>query len=773
MKRKIPIFIVLLVGLYMLWFFVIKPIINIPEETWKNSIVLNYLIPVIAIPLLGAMIQSMPQVIWDIIKENKQKKEQKKVVVQTDRLLIKTTPEQLLVNKLGDEAAKINWIDRDVVTIDDIRSKRLLLLTGRMKIGKTREAVELIRKMVDNGLVPSTRVFDLSDCLREYPSPESARSEIDKKLDRGTPAVFIFDELPRNYFGNFRDNLEKTLDVIKTCSSYFVIATSRIDLLDEEYKIWLTNQGFHSHEVKSLEKCGILRLVDNVAGILGLQIEKDAILAFIQHSDGTPYQTYFSLKRIKTDGLNTVTKAIATEYTSTELLQAWADVRQELKDKYPLTEFIFDSLGVFHSLNIGARQTVVEGFVIWQARKVDRKPIKHLENEIVKIWEILKAYQIQIHSGKFIFPDPAVEGLIDSEYAFDQLADFLLNYSKLLKIPLLNTTNLLLEQREDYSSTSLILAYLAMDNNEPARALNLVRNARMYSVKSPIIWSIIGDAFYRLSTKHKITLEEAKTSSFTINYPFLSKKQTVLSESIAAYQEAIRLNPDDARIHNNLGIAFRKQDKLEEAVGAFQEAIRLNPDDARIHHNLGTAYGKQDKLEEAVGAYQEAIRLNPDDAVFHYNLGIAFRKQDKLEEAVAAYQEAIRLNPDDADFHHNLGIAYRLQGKLEEAVATFQEVIRLGHDQTLPRLNIGAILIKMGKNNEAEAEFAKIRGSISKESEYTRACFEALSGDPVKAFDLLESAIEKGEVSKEWVLQDPDWDDLREDPRFKDILGLR
>jgi len=79
----------------------------------------------------------------------------------------------------------------------------------------------------------------------------------------------------------------------------------------------------------------------------------------------------------------------------------------------------------------------------------------------------------------------------------------------------------------------------------------------------------------------------------------------------------------------------------------------------------------------------------------------------------------------------------------------------------------------MGKNNEAEAEFAKIRGSISKESEYTRACFEALSGDPVKAFDLLESAIEKGEVSKEWVLQDPDWDDLREDPRFKDILGLR
>ena len=43
-------------------------------------------------------------------------------------------------------------------------------------------------------------------------------------------------------------------------------------------------------------------------------------------------------------------------------------------------------------------------------------------------------------------------------------------------------------------------------------------------------------------------------------------------------REAIRLKPDYAEAHNNLGIALTDQGKLDEAVAEYREAIRLKPD---------------------------------------------------------------------------------------------------------------------------------------------------------------------------------------------------
>ena len=106
-----------------------------------------------------------------------------------------------------------------------------------------------------------------------------------------------------------------------------------------------------------------------------------------------------------------------------------------------------------------------------------------------------------------------------------------------------------------------------------------------------------------------------------------------------------------------------RQGKLDEAIAAYREAIRLKPDDAEAHYNLGIALSGQGKLDEAIAEYREAIRLKPDYAEAHYNLGIALDGQGKLDEAIAEYREAIRLKPDYAEAHYNLGIALTSQGK--------------------------------------------------------------------------------------------------------------
>jgi len=60
---------------------------------------------------------------------------------------------------------------------------------------------------------------------------------------------------------------------------------------------------------------------------------------------------------------------------------------------------------------------------------------------------------------------------------------------------------------------------------------------------------------------------------------------------------------------------------------------------------------------------------------------------------------------------------------------------------------------------------------IQNENEYNRACFESICGNMEKALNLLKIALEKGQSSKEWVKQDPDLENLRDDPRFKEIVG--
>ena len=127
-------------------------------------------------------------------------------------------------------------------------------------------------------------------------------------------------------------------------------------------------------------------------------------------------------------------------------------------------------------------------------------------------------------------------------------------------------------------------------------------------------------------------------------------------EAIAVFRDLKRLRPGNARHLGCLGQALKAKglsreadETLEAAVAAGREAIRLKPDDAYAHFNLGIALTSQGKLDEAIAEFRTAIRLKPDYAVAHINLGIALTDQGKLDEAIAEFRTAIRLKPDDAE----------------------------------------------------------------------------------------------------------------------------
>ena len=52
--------------------------------------------------------------------------------------------------------------------------------------------------------------------------------------------------------------------------------------------------------------------------------------------------------------------------------------------------------------------------------------------------------------------------------------------------------------------------------------------------------------------------------------------------------------------------------------------IRIDPDDATAHYNLGNAYIDSGKFKKAIKSYNHAIRINPDYTKAHYGLGITY-----------------------------------------------------------------------------------------------------------------------------------------------------
>jgi len=109
-----------------------------------------------------------------------------------------------------------------------------------------------------------------------------------------------------------------------------------------------------------------------------------------------------------------------------------------------------------------------------------------------------------------------------------------------------------------------------------------------------------------------------------------------------------------------------KPDCLEQAIAAYRQAIALNPEAAGAYINLGTIYYNLHRLGDAEGCYRAAADIDPQYALAFFNLGNVFDERGNLEEARRNYEDALKINPQYADAHYNLALVLEklnLRGK--------------------------------------------------------------------------------------------------------------
>jgi len=83
---------------------------------------------------------------------------------------------------------------------------------------------------------------------------------------------------------------------------------------------------------------------------------------------------------------------------------------------------------------------------------------------------------------------------------------------------------------------------------------------------------------------------------------------------MAHYGQALRINPDHAETHYNLGLALARLGKEREAIPHWEQAVRLKPDFAEAHSNLGLALAHVGRVREAIDHQETAAQLMPDSA---------------------------------------------------------------------------------------------------------------------------------------------------------------
>ncbi|MCE0524152.1 MAG: tetratricopeptide repeat protein [Methylacidiphilales bacterium] len=156
------------------------------------------------------------------------------------------------------------------------------------------------------------------------------------------------------------------------------------------------------------------------------------------------------------------------------------------------------------------------------------------------------------------------------------------------------------------------------------------------------------------------------------------------------------------QIYEHIGDVYLfYQIDFNKAAEAFEEAIRLQPGNAKAHANLGAIYDNWGQSAEARAEDDTAIKLNPNLDTSYYNLGNLDVEEKNLDQAVTEYQMAEKLYPGYAATHNNLGGALYQLGRLDEAEKEIRTALEIDPSLVEARFDLGNILLR--KNSFAQA----------------------------------------------------------------------
>lgn len=85
-----------------------------------------------------------------------------------------------------------------------------------------------------------------------------------------------------------------------------------------------------------------------------------------------------------------------------------------------------------------------------------------------------------------------------------------------------------------------------------------------------------------------------------------------LEQAMQNFHKALDLDGQDVGTLNSLALLYIRLGKVEEGINKYKLILKIDPNDARVHFNLGFAYERKDLFDLAEQCYNEALIRDPN-----------------------------------------------------------------------------------------------------------------------------------------------------------------
>ena len=261
-----------------------------------------------------------------------------------------------------------------------------------------------------------------------------------------------------------------------------------------------------------------------------------------------------------------------------------------------------------------------------------------------------------------------------------------------------------------------------------------------------------------------------------------------LERALQMMEKAIQIDPGFAAAHAGLADTSsmiclyidNSEANLNRAEEASRKALELAPESAEANASRGLALSLQERYEESELAFQAAIEYDPKLFEAHYFFARSYWQQGNLEEAVRHFEQAMEVRPEDYQTPSLLTSVHEKLGNTERAMELHRRTVELTerHLELYPNdaraLYLGSGGLIATGETERGLEWAARAVDADPDDPailYNVACTYSMAGRLDEAVDSLERSVAAGFASRDWIINDGDFEPIREHPRYRALIN--
>jgi tetratricopeptide (TPR) repeat protein len=236
--------------------------------------------------------------------------------------------------------------------------------------------------------------------------------------------------------------------------------------------------------------------------------------------------------------------------------------------------------------------------------------------------------------------------------------------------------------------------------------------------------------------------------------------------------KALELDDTLSEVHMILGnFRFCNEWNFPGAEAAFRRAIQLNPNNADAHFFFSDFLISMHRSEEWKGEIEATLELDPANFFVKCFYGWHLVYLQRCGEAISLLRRVLQTEPNFASAHLGLWGAFYRSGMHEEALAEAKVFFTvLGDRDIAEALTNGYAAAGYTGAMRLAAETLAGRTAVTYAPAFRIARLFAHARETMRAQEWLEKAYEHRESPLVHLSIGWDWDSLREEPQFRDLL---